>query len=120
MDRFKEIWLVDYEFRQPDGEHPVPVCMVAREFHSGRLIRLWQDQLRGLPKPPYSLGPDSLVVAYYASAELGCHLALGWPMPARILDLYAEFRCLTSGLRTPCGNGLLVPLLTTGSMGLKK
>ena len=33
-------------------------------------------------------------------AELGCFLALGWPMPARILDLFAEFRATTNGLRT--------------------
>jgi hypothetical protein len=46
-------------------------------------------------------------VAYYASAELGCHLALGWPMPQRILDLCAEFKCLTSGLVVPCGKDLL-------------
>src|SRR5262249_51409183 len=46
-------------------------------------------------------------VAYYASAELGCHLALNWPMPARILDLFAEFKCLTCGLPVPCGSGLL-------------
>jgi hypothetical protein len=53
-------------------------------------------------------------VAYYASAELGCHLALGWPMPTRILDLYAEFRCLTSGLTVTCGRGLLGALAYHG------
>ena len=55
-----------------------------------------------------------MFVAYYASAELGCHLALGWPMPARILDLYAEFRCRTSGVATPCGSGLLGALAFFG------
>jgi DNA polymerase I len=101
---FKEIWLVDFEFSQPEGEKPVPVCMVAREFRSGRVLRLWQHQLS---EPPFSVGPDSLFVAYYSSAEWNCHLALGWPLPERILDLYAEFRCLTSGLQSPCGSGLL-------------
>src|SRR5262249_17941810 len=55
----------------------------------------------------YPVGPDVLFVAYYASAELGCHLALGWPMPARVLDLYAEFRNLTNGRPVPHGSGLL-------------
>lgn len=77
-------------------------------------MRLWGDQLQSLSEPPFSVGPDSLFVAYFASAELGCHLALGWPMPARILDLYAEFRCLTSGLKTPCGNKLLGALAYYG------
>src|SRR5205807_333118 len=36
--------------------------------------------------------------AYDPPTALGCYLALGWPMPVRILDLHAEFRCLTSGL----------------------
>jgi DNA polymerase I len=53
-------------------------------------------------------------VAYYASAELGCHLALGWPMPCRILDLCAEFRRATSGLPVPCGRGLLGALTFHG------
>jgi hypothetical protein len=48
-----------------------------------------------------------LFIAYYASAELGCHLALGWPQPCRVLDLFAEFRCLTAGLALPHGRGLL-------------
>jgi hypothetical protein len=104
LAHFKEIWLVDFEFQQPEGERPVPICMVAREFRSGRLVRLWQHELS---EPLFSMGPESLFVAYYSSAEWNCHLALGWPLPTRILDLYAEFRCLTSGLQTPCGWGLL-------------
>src|SRR5262249_17804842 len=34
-------------------------------------------------------------------AALGCTLALGWPMPDRVLALHAAFRCLTSGLLAP-------------------
>ena len=119
LSPFKEIWLADFEFRQDAGERPAPVCLVAREFRSGRVVRLWRDDLLSLTTPPYRLGADSLFVAYYASAELGCHLALGWPMPARILDLFAEFRCLTSGLRTPCGAGLLGALTYFGLDGME-
>jgi len=104
LANFDEIRFVDFEFSQPEGEKPAPVCMVARELRSGRVLRLWQHELS---EPPFSFGPESLFVAYYSSAEWNCHLALGWPLPARILDLYAEFRCLTSGLQTPCGSGLL-------------
>jgi hypothetical protein len=38
------------------------------------------------------------MVAYYASAEIGCYLGLGWPLPVNVIDLYAEFRCQTNGL----------------------
>ena len=112
LDAFREVWAVDFEFVAPPGERPTPVCLVARELKSGRTIRLWRDQFG--PFPPYSVGPDCLFVAYYASAELGCHLALGWPMPARILDLYAEFRCQTNGLATVAGRGLLGALAAYG------
>jgi hypothetical protein len=47
-------------------------------------------------QPPYALDDQTLFVAFFASAELGCHLALKWPLPRRVLDLYAEFRCLTN------------------------
>jgi hypothetical protein len=55
-----------------------------------------------------------LFVAFYSSAELGCFLALNWPMPARILDLYCEHRCATNGLPTPAGSGLLGALAWHG------
>lgn len=35
-------------------------------------------------------------------------------MPARILDLFAEFRCLTNGKSVPCGNGMLGALTYFG------
>jgi hypothetical protein len=88
--RFKEIWLVDTEYVSRPGERPVPVCLVCREFRTKLEIRLWQDELGNLP--PYPLGPESLFVAYLASAEIGFHQALGWPKPVRILDLYVEYR----------------------------
>jgi DNA polymerase I len=53
-------------------------------------------------------------VAFYASAELGCFRALGWPMPANILDLFAEFRDRTNGLTTPAGSGLVGALTYFG------
>lgn len=96
LDAFREIVLADFEFAVTPGNRPVPVCLVADELCSGRRFRLWQDQFG--PAPPYATGRDVLFVAYYASAELGCHRALGWPMPERILDLFCEFSARTNGL----------------------
>ncbi len=107
IDAFEQIWFVDFEFQQNGGGHPVPLCLVGREYLTGRLIRIWQDELLALANPPLSMDPDCLYIAYYASAELSCHLALGWPFPTRILDLFVEFSCLTSGKTLPCGRGLL-------------
>jgi hypothetical protein len=80
---------------------------VAQELTTRRQLRFWQDELTRLATPPYAIDRDSLVVAFYASAEIGCHLALGWPVPSHVLDLFTEFRALTNGRPTPCGNGLL-------------
>jgi DNA polymerase family A len=109
---FREIVLVDFEFSIPPGERPSPVCLVAREFFSGRLFRLWRDQFGSAP--PYATGSDVLFVAYYASAELGCYRVLDWPRPPRVLDLFAEFRNLTNGLPTPAGASLLGALTYFG------
>ena len=104
---FREVWAVDFEFSAPPGERPKPVCLVAKELGSGRTLRVWDLELQRLDRPPYSVDQDALVIAYYASAEIGCHLALGWPVPANVLDLFTEFRNLTNGKRLPCGAGLL-------------
>jgi DNA polymerase I len=109
---YREIWAADFEFEAGSGERPDPVCLCARELRSGREIRLWRGQFDSAP--PYPSDADTLFVAYYASAELGCHLVLGWPMPARILDLFTEFRCGTNGLTVPAGNGLIGALTAFG------
>jgi len=96
---FTEIWLVDFEFVAGDGDVPRPVCMVAREYRSGREIRMWEDELNRLRAAPFDTGPRSVMVAYFASAEIGCFEALGWERPANIIDLFAEFRVETNGLR---------------------
>jgi hypothetical protein len=110
---FGRVWAVDFEFHAPAGHRPQPLCLVARELRSGRLVRNWLTE-NPPAVPPYGIGPTDLFIAFYASAELGCHLALGWPMPARILDLSAEFRCLTAGLTLPHGRALLGALAYFG------
>jgi hypothetical protein len=99
---FREIWVVDTEFyRGPglanggrEGDAATVCCVVARELRSGRLIRLWQDELSRFP--PYRLDGEALFIAFANAAELGCHIALGWGQPARSIDAYVEFRHLTN------------------------
>lgn len=105
---FQEIWVLDFEFVSDSGTRPIPVCMVARELGTDRLIRLWQNEFGA--RPPFAVGDDTLFVAFYASAELGCFLELGWPVPTRMLDLYTEFRNATNGRSLPGGRSLLSAL----------
>jgi hypothetical protein len=100
----EEVVFLDFEFRAPDGERPHPVCFVALEQKSGRVIRRWVDNDRPIV-PPFAIGPRVLVVAYYASAELNCFRVLGWPYPRLVIDLYAEWRVATNGLHV--GRSLL-------------
>ena len=57
--------------------------------------------------PPYRTDRGVLFVSFVANAECACHLALGWPLPANVLDLSPAFRNLTNGRSTPEGKGLL-------------
>ena len=86
--------------------------MVAKELRSGQTWRIWRGEF-GLT-PPFPIGSSSLFVAFYASAELGCFRALGWPRPVNILDLFAEFRDRTNGLETLAGSGLVGALTHFG------
>lgn len=111
------IWLVDFEFHPAhgrEGNPPVPVCMVARELNNRRTFRLGQDDLARLKAAPFPIDQSALFVAYYASAEIGCFIALGWPTPVNLLDLFAEFRCKTNGKPKVAGNGLLGALVAHG------
>jgi len=95
---FREIWIVDTEFYPGpglanggvEGDTLTPLCLVALEMRSDRLVRLWQDEL-GL-FPAYRLDPDVLIVGYVLPAEFGFHIAKGWGEPACALDAYVEFR----------------------------
>lgn len=114
LKRYRRIWLADFEFDAPPGERPRPRCLVAWELRTGAMLRIWEDELLRLEHPPYDTGDDALFIAYFASAELGCHAALGWPMPERVLDLFTEFRALTNGRDLRCGAGLLGALAHFG------
>jgi len=114
LRHFDTVWFVDFEFYQPDGELPRPLCMVARELRTGRTIRFGEGELAAMDGSPFPVGPRTLFVAYYASAELLCFLSLGWPLPVRILDLCVEFRWLTNGITAPNGRKLLGALASFG------
>jgi hypothetical protein len=111
---FGEVILADFEFAARPGEVPEPICLVARSLVNGTVHRLWRDELLRRTEPPYSTADDTLFIAYYASAEIGCHLALGWEVPRCVLDLFTEFRNVTNGMELPCGRGLLGALAFFG------
>ena len=104
---FSRVVAIDFEFNfgghgskqaaGRSGERPRVVCMVAKELRSGESWRLWEGQFES--QPPFPIDDDTLLVAYYASAELGCFRALGWPQPKYVLDLFTEYRARINGMQ---------------------
>jgi hypothetical protein len=99
---YRRILLIDTEFNAPAGCRPLPLCIVIKDVISGRVDRVW---LADSPTAgcPFETGPDVLHVNYLNSAEQGVYLAMGWDLPQRQIDLYAEFRLLTSGMQLHAG-----------------
>ena len=95
---FSEIWAEDAEFYPGrglgnggvNGDPVTPLCRVAIELRSGRVVRQWQDELG--PFSPYRR--DALMVSYSLPAEFSCHLQKGWNEPANAVDALVEFRHL--------------------------
>ncbi len=120
ISAFKSIIAIDFEFSAPNGEQPCVVCLVAKNLKTGEKWRYFQDELLSMQTPPYPHDSKSLIVAYYASAEMTCYLALGWPLPQYVLDLFTEFRCLTNGIKLSSGGaGLLGALNYFGLSGIE-
>ena len=85
MSYFAQIIICDFEFEAPDDGRPNPICMVARELLGARREwRVWEGEFGELP--PFDISENTLFVSYNAAAEIGCFLALGWPIPARGVD----------------------------------
>jgi len=118
LEDFREVWVMDTEYVAGIGERPIPVCIVARELHTGVTHRHWMDQLQEMRSPTYGLGDDCLLVAYSCMGDLQVHIALGWELPARVLDLHAEFRHWANGRSNIVRHGLLDALNVFGLSGM--
>src|SRR6516162_9518015 len=102
-----------FEEASRSGERPRPVCMNAKHLRTGQVWRLRRGEFGSAP--PF---PIDLLIAYYASAELGCFKALGWQAPTFVLDLFTEFRARTNGREIPNGASLLGALTYFGLDGI--
>ena len=106
LDAVREFVSVDFEFSSPSGHRPIVRCLAAREHRSGRRFLLSHDELMRMKTPPFDIGPQTVVVGYFLSAEMACFQQLGWPQPTNQLDLFVEFRNQVNGHTLPRGFGL--------------
>ena len=96
---FKDVIVLDCEFisRAEIGKSVVPVFLGAVSLVTGQewRIRLLPFRVITCPLP---MGDDILYVGYSLQAEWSVFLAMGWPLPTRSIDLYAEYMMMTSHL----------------------
>ncbi|MES2736640.1 MAG: DNA polymerase [Verrucomicrobiota bacterium] len=89
---FKSLWLLDYEYRELEGNLVEPWCAVAKNLFTAE-VRVWRHTDK-VCRPIYDIGPRDVVVAYAAESEGRCCRRLGWPLPQHCVDLLPIFRRL--------------------------
>jgi DNA polymerase-1 len=100
-ENFGRIVVVDFEYEIEAGDLPNPLCMVAHvldeNFRHVQTIKCWRGEFGA--KPPFDIGPNTLLVAYSAWAELTCFLVLGWKFPVHIFDAHTAYLAASNFLR---------------------
>ncbi len=88
---FDNVYVIDTEYRQPDGCPKEPRCFCAVELFSGKVVQKWYS----LGQPcPIQFGPRDLIITYTAGAESGYFHRAGWPtrglpvLDTRLLQLW--------------------------------
>jgi hypothetical protein len=95
---YRRLICLDAEFRAVGDIHRV-WCLCALDLRTGDEWKLWLDD--STDPPPFPVDKDTLFIAFVAGAEVASFLARKWPFPARIFDVFQEFRLITNtGLRS--------------------
>src|SRR4051794_12654479 len=85
-DRFTRIIHLDTEYRTDGNGRPIPVTLYAQDHRTGEAWGpYYPEQLAAMRRAPFDTGPQSVVVAYSATAELNVFIELGWPPPTNVL-----------------------------------
>jgi hypothetical protein len=107
VSNFATIVVCDFEYEVAGGEYqltagdmPKVLCMVAQVLDGNlrpvHTIRIWRGDFG--TTPPFDVGPDTLVVAYSAWAEMTCFMSLGWKFPVHIFDQHTAYLAATNVL----------------------
>jgi hypothetical protein len=121
---YRRIICCDTEFRTMGDPHR-GWCLCGLELRTGEEYRLWLDGYIG--PPPFLLDETTLFVAFVAGAEVATLLAHGWPMPARVFDLFQELRVVVNdglaatrfGLETGCAHYSIATLEHTAKKAMQ-
>lgn len=113
LEDFTNAWIVIARIMIESGEKAQPIAFVAQDIERGSLIEIGMPRLLDVRHPPYPTGPQAAICTVDVRELAAFHLALGWPMPERIIDLMIEFKLVSSG-RRPLIGGLVGALLWFG------
>jgi len=94
LKEYRRVWVLDTEFRTAPGERNNPVCLCARDLHTGEEVEVFFDRHRENP----FIYNAALFVGFNTPAEWKTFLALDWELPPTILDLYFEYLRLINGV----------------------
>jgi hypothetical protein len=95
----RDIIVLDTEFitRTDVGKCVVPVFLGAISLVTGKEWRVRLLPLKVIPCP-LPMGDDVLYVGFSLTAEWSVFKAMGWALPSKSIDLYAEAMMATSHL----------------------
>jgi DNA polymerase-1 len=112
---FTSIWCIVFVAEVRPGERITPITLAAMDLAGALVLQIGRPKLQAIRRPPYPTGPQTLIVTVDAQQLAGCHLALGWRLPERIIDLLIEQRNQRRTERNPVG-GLAGALIAVGEL----
>jgi len=101
IERLKELvdaaYVFDFEYKQTDGNNPLPVCVTLKNIFTETTTQHWLLDGESPETFPYDI-ENSLFICHYAVAEVSCMIALGLPKPKLVWDTFVQEKKLLNGL----------------------
>jgi len=91
LDRFSEIWFIDFEFRAADGGLPEPVCVGGQRGKNWPYDYFLEDQLIEMNMAPFATGNESLPCLLLFKCRDWMLFVSGLGYAMNVLDLLPSF-----------------------------
>jgi DNA polymerase I len=91
------MFFLDIEFQKGTGTLPVPLLAVSYCSKTNEYVRYDLKSHSDVKLLKDALSEDIALCAFYLPAEISCLMALGIPVPEKLIDLYVEYKCFMNG-----------------------
>ena len=92
---FEHVDVLDFEYKQTDGNPPKPVCIVIKDLFTEKTIKEWLVNKKF--KYPHPI-QKTLFVCHWAVAEVSCLIELGIDKPRAVFDTFIEEKKMFNGI----------------------